>query len=219
VRLFKRDATDAFVVFDPDDRLARIRPSSSAGVELAIEATDIVRDASQWDGYVDLTLLVDGGTGASGAIGMASDTVRMRVAPVLFRHHLDPAEQVFASTMNVLGLAASSAADLQASMNAGRRAGLHAHDLRVNDQWTQDYFETAYMAMPGPDGEPHAIDVNFRSANHTGGQLRSAGRVVYGLRGPDVGAAVQFDSSHANYMDTLNSFGNFETIPPFSHAG
>ncbi len=217
VRLFKRDASDAFVVFHPEtDTLGQAE--LVAGVELAIEATDIVRDASQWDGYVDLTLLVDGGTGASGAIGMASDTVRMRVAPVLFRHHLDPAEQIFASAMNYSGSQVFRT-DLQASMNEAAVPVSTLTTFNVNDQWNQDYFETAYMAMPGPGGEPHAIDVNFRSANHTGGQLRSAGRVVFGLRGPDIAAAVQFDPSHSNYMDTLNSFGNFETIPPFSHAG
>jgi len=73
--------------------------------------------------------------------------------------------------------------------------------------------------MPTSSGQ-HAMHINFRSANHTGGALRTAGRVVFtDLRGEDVAGAVHYDTNHNNSMDTLNSFGNFETIPPFSKGG
>jgi protein-arginine deiminase len=60
VRLFKSDGSGNFTVFNPAaDTLsaAEIR----AGVELAIEATDIVRDPAVWDGFVDLTFSITEG--------------------------------------------------------------------------------------------------------------------------------------------------------------
>lgn len=88
------------------------------------------------------------------------------------------------------------------------------------DQWTQDFFETAYMSMPAPNGEQKVIHVNIRSANYddyTPG-LRTAGKVVFTkLRGPDVAGVVQYDENHSDEMDSLNSFGNLETIPPYEY--
>jgi protein-arginine deiminase len=39
------------------------------------------------------------------------------------------------------------------------------------------------------------------------------------LRGVDVAGAVAYDPAHPNSMDTLNSFGNLETIPPYTFNG
>ncbi len=192
----------------------------AAGVELAIEATDFVRDDAVWDGFVDITLAVDGGTGADGQpIPGGTDGVRMRVAPVLLRHHLDPAQRVHVTSIN----STSSQAFRQDLAEAVQAAAVPQPtlELLVSDQWTQDFFETAYMAMPGQGGQKQVIHVNFRSANYgNSGTLRSAGRVVFTvMRGKDVAGAVQYDPNHPNSMDTLNSFGNTETIPPFSHGG
>src|SRR5437667_315605 len=70
VRLFKRTgegATDFEVLADDSTFTAdEIR----AGVELAIEAKDIVRDTAKWDGYVDVTLTVTVGADS------ATDTVK-----------------------------------------------------------------------------------------------------------------------------------------------
>jgi hypothetical protein len=38
------------------------------------------------------------------------------------------------------------------------------------------------------------------------------------LRGKDVGGVQHYDPNHANNMDTLNSTGNFETIPPYTNG-
>ncbi|MBW2453976.1 MAG: protein-arginine deiminase [Deltaproteobacteria bacterium] len=188
------------------------------GVELAIEATDFVRDDNVWDGYVTVTYAVEAGTGPNGPLTDGSDIVKLRVAPVLFRHHLDLAETLYATASNSSGSTAFRN-DLKAAMSA---AGIPSslNELgSVSDQWTQDFFETAYMSMPASGGA-HVIHVNFRSANYTSSQLRSAGRVVFTtFRGPDVAGAVEYDPSHSDSMDTLNSFGNLETLPPHSFGG
>ncbi|MEN8165423.1 MAG: protein-arginine deiminase family protein, partial [Acidobacteriota bacterium] len=189
VRLFRQSGGN-FVQFDPlSDSLTP--DDLRTGVEFAIEATDIVRSASVWDGFVDVTLVVEAGTGPSGPLEDGADTVRLRIAPVIFRHHLDEVETVYVSAFSDQAsiefrtdLAAATAA-------AGIIEPLHEF-WGLSDQWTQDFFETAIMSMPAVVGE-HTIHVNLRSANYTGsGPLRDAGRVVFTeLRGPDVAGAVQ----------------------------
>src|SRR5262249_35246428 len=68
----------------------------------------------------------------------------------------------------------------------------------------------------------HVIRVNYRSANvyepeKVENPLRRAGNLVFRLRGKDIAGVQQFDIRHDQRMDTLNSFGNLETIPP--HTG
>ena len=217
VRLFK-ESGGGFEVFDPATQEIS-SAELAAGVELAIEATDFVRDEAAWDGFAEITLAVEGGTVNGQPVPGGSDVVRMRVAPVLLRHHLDPARRIYVSNTG----SASSQVFRQDLAEAVQASGVPEATLefQVSDQWTQDFFETAYMAMPGAGGQKQVIHVNFRSANYgSSGTLRAAGRVVFTvLRGPDVAGAVQYDPGHPNSMDTLNSFGNTETIPPFTHEG
>jgi protein-arginine deiminase len=212
VRLFKVNGT-SFEVLAKDGKLSTAELRS--GVELAIEAKDIVRDPSVWDGFVDVTLSVD----ASGAT--ASDKVRLRVAPLLTSHHLSPAEITYVTQLNTASSQATRT-DLGAAATA---AGVPApKGVLVQDQWTQDFFETGFMSMPGPGGMQHAMRVNIRSANESNpnsatNPLRSAGKIVFTvLRGKDVAGVQQFDAARRGKFDTLNSFGNFETIPPYTNG-
>jgi protein-arginine deiminase len=90
------------------------------------------------------------------------------------------------------------------------------------DQWAQDFFETAFMSMPGAGGAQHVMHVDLRSANvyapgDTKNPLRPAGQAVFTtFRGKDTGGIQQFDPKHSQDMDSLNSFGNLETIPPYT---
>jgi protein-arginine deiminase len=213
VRLFKVSG-DSFSVIESG---ASLRASElQDGVELAIEGRDIVRDLQKWDGYVDVTFTVrkDGKT--------KSDKVRMRVSPVMTYHHLLAAEQTWVSSFNSAGNAAMRADLVTAAAAAGVPAPTQ---IATTDPWTQDFFETGFMSMPGPKGSQHVIRVNLRSANQSNplslsNPLRRAGRVVFtGLRGKDSAGIQEFDASSRGRFDTLNSFGNFETIPPYTHGG
>jgi protein-arginine deiminase len=95
--------------------------------------------------------------------------------------------------------------------------------LNYDDQWTQDNFEPAYMSMPNATGQ-HVIRVNYRSANlfnpfSTSRPLRPAGVVVFEMRGPDVAAIQEWTTNADSDMDSLNSMGNTETIPPYEYNG
>ncbi len=187
-----------------------------AGFELGIEAKDIVRDTEVWDGYVEIQLSI-----TSPTQGESSDKVKLRVAPVLTYHHLLPAEKIWVSNTGYPGNA-ETRAGLEASCKA---AGLDAPtEIDDGDPWTQDFFEPGYMSMPGPGGAQHAIRVNYRSANVFAPNkpktpLRPAGKFVFKQRGKDVAGVQQFDIEHDPDMDTLNSTGNFETVPPYEKDG
>ncbi len=215
VRLFI-DVGDGFVPLSMPSALSAAH--RRAGLELAIEGRDVARDPAYWDGYVDLTLSVDAGTGPSGPLQDGADTVRLRVAPMIFRHHLDEGETLYATSFPEYESVAFRSG-LESAMTAAGVPNPLVEFTTINDQWTQDLFETAYTSMPTPDG-PHIIHVNVRSANFADNSLRYGGRVVFtDLRGPDVAGLIHYDPSHNDYWDTLNSFGNMETIPPFTHNG
>lgn len=212
VRLFKVKGT-SFEVLGADGALtvAELRE----GIELGIEAKDIVRDPTKWDGHVDVTFTVDTGGGAK------TDKVRMRVAPLLTSHHLSPAEATWVSQMSSAGNVALREDLATAATAAG---ALAPTGISTTDQWTQDFFETGFMSMPGPNGTQRAMRVNIRSANQTNpastkNPLRRAGRVVFTqLRGKDSAGIQEFDATRNGRFDTLNSFGNFETIPPYTNG-
>lgn len=191
------------------------------GLEFGIEGKTLVRDTASWDGI--LTLRVELQNHESVEDDVVEDTVQLKVAPLVLRHHLDPAVAVYSSELGIGGDGAFTNDVVSSVSSAGVRDG-HI-ELQVQDQWTQDYFETGYIAMPGPDGAPHAIDVFIRSANieqdFFGNQgLREAGRVVYQVfQGRDAAGVTAVNPNRSLEWDTLNSFGNTEVIPPFTHDG
>lgn len=185
------------------------------GIELAIEAKDIVRDKAVWDGFVDVHFTINT------KLGPSTDTVHMRVAPVLTYHHLEPAEEIWISNTQRPGNTLTRLGLGQAAKDAGLAKPTEIDD---NDPWAQDFFETAYMSMPAEGGAQHVVRVNYRSANvyepeKKDNPLRPAGTVVFRLRGKDVAGVQQFDIKHDQEMDSLNSFGNLETAPPHTANG
>lgn len=227
IRIFRRTqetgdpAADYAVVGDEDVlSVADVR----AGIHLAIEAKDIVRDRDAWDGYVSigLAMTVPPKAGESAATATeVSDAVKLRVAPVLTSHHLQPAEEVWVSNTGTPGNRAMRS-DLGAACEAAKLAA--PSEVDDEDPWTQDFFETAYMSMPGKNGAQHVVHVNYRSANlyspnDKKAPLRPAGQVVFRMRGKDSAGIQQYDPKHSLEMDSLNSFGNFETVPPHTKDG
>jgi len=213
IRLFKKSGDD-FAVYAPGDP---VTPDEvRAGVELAIEATDIVRDPAVWDGYVVVTFHVTSGGKTT------SDSVKLRVAPVLTSHHLEPVETVYVSNTGDRqnGVLRTGLADVCVAAALSKPT-----EFSVQDQWTQDLFETGYMSMPAEGGKQHVIRVAYRTPalddpSDAKNPLRAAGAVVFTkMRGKDFAGVQQFDPSHSLDMDSLNSFGNLETIPPYTKGG
>ncbi len=213
VRLFKRVGPGEadFEVLAADSTISI--DEIHAGLELAIEGKDIVRDRAAWDGFVDVSLTVTVGADS------ATDSVKMRVAPVVTYHQLLAAEELFVTDTGTKGNK-EMRADLLTACTAVKLP--EPTPIEEDDQWAQDFFETAFMSMPGPGGVQHVMHVNLRSANvytpdDATNPLRPAGQVVFtAFRGKDVAGIQQFDIKHDQNMDSLNSFGNLETIPPYT---
>ncbi|MCC6810838.1 MAG: protein-arginine deiminase [Deltaproteobacteria bacterium] len=213
VQLFKK--TDAgYELWNPaEDTLDQ--EALKKGQDFFLEATDIVRDADVWSGLADVTIHVK-----AGGEEKDSDTVRLRVAPVITFHHLLEAEEIFATRMaSEPGVSDDFLADLESAVTAaGVPEGLR--EIKVDDQWTQDFFETGYMSMPAAGGKQHVLYVAYRSANQGrggGDLLRLAGKFVFtGFRGKDRIGIQQYSARAKPEMDSLNSFGNFETVPPYT---
>ncbi len=212
VRLFKKtgEADDELTVIGEEENVFDENDVRN-GIEFGIEAKDVVRDPKKWDGYVVLRFVVTTPAGEE-----AEDRVTLRVSPVMTFHHLLAAEKVFVSDSRQRGNA-EMRADLAKACSAAKTP---LDEIVEDDPWTQDFFETGYMSMPGKNGTQHAMRVNFRSANvfepaDKKSPLRPAGQYVFKARGKDVAGIQQFDVKHDQRMDSLNSFGNYETVPPY----
>jgi protein-arginine deiminase len=213
VRLFVREG-DAFVALAPGKTLGPV--ALRQGVELALEGRDVVRDPLVWDGSADVLLTLS----RPGHGELSRDVVRLRVAPVVTVSHLAPVQTLHVADSAVVD--AHEDAFLARMEEVRAAVGLAAPLARFEsrDRWIQDFFEPAYMALPAAGGRQHTIRVNLRSAEvyypaETESPLRSAGRIVYAHRGPDVAALQQYALGGTFATRTYNAMGNTETVPPF----
>lgn len=176
-----------------------------AGLVLGIEGRAVVREPAVWDGTVTVELTV------LAATGTAHDTVSLRVAPLLSHHHLQVSEQVLVTEP----WRGDSGAYAQFNRRLGRAvdaAGIPGGLKEVaagGDIWIQDFVEPMYASMPTADGV-QPMRLLLRSD-----QQRPASRAAYRFRGRDVG--VVWMGAPSGRWSTLDSFGNLETIPPYSY--
>lgn len=173
-----------------------------AGLELGIEATAPIRDSAKWDGTVEVRLTV------TSSAGRSSDSVTLRTAPLLGQHHLQDTERVLVTGSRGPVYDAFRRRLTEAAEKAGARSVDRLTD--VGDPWTQDMIEPLYAAIPTPDGLA-GIRVLLLTD-----QVRVGSDAAYELRGPDVG--VLWQGPTRNWA-TRDSFGNLETVPPYSHPG
>ena len=192
-----------------------------AGVELAIEAKDIVRDPATWDGYVE----VHARPSTVGDEDASTDTVKLRVAPVLTFHHLLPAEEVFGQRHRRPPAIARRA---PTSRSTAAAAGVPAPTLiDEQDPWAQDFFETGvHVDARRRTARSTSCASNYRSANvyaperrQEPAPARRSGRLHDVPRQGHGRASSSSTSKHSPDMDSLNSFGNIETIPPYELGG
>ncbi|MEV0650828.1 protein-arginine deiminase family protein [Phytomonospora sp. NPDC050363] len=232
VRVFL-PTSDGHVALSPDHRFtaARLR----RGIDLAVEVRDIPRDAAVWDGFVDVTLTVERGHRVD------TDTVRLRVAPLLLTHDLMPVERVLVSDNNttpqdvetgdydpdapVVPRYAGEERFLTELAGGLAAAGVDARPLGYptgGDRWMRDHFITGYTAAPGSEQT-----VLVRAPGMPPGEstpdfpLRDSGRPLFSAwRGPGVAAVQQFDPARVGdderngLWGSFGSTGNFLVAPP-----
>lgn len=201
VRVFAKRGTQ-WVYLGPDGRITQAELRN--GAVLGVDARDVVRDSTKWDGRVTLEYSVtDRGQ-------RLADQVAMRVAPVLIHNHLEKALNVLIPESGKSRVHQKFAEDLTGAL---QQSGYTGPITRMNttDTWAQDFVEFGYVSMPKAGGGQTTIHIAIRSPQPG----RSGGRAVFDLRGPGIGA-VQTGGTDYHQAD---SFGNLETVPPYEKDG
>lgn len=204
VRVFCREGEEwVFTADDHEFTAEEIR----CGLELGIDARD-TRRPGVWDGRVSVQF------GVSDGQAEATDSVNLRVAPVLTHHHAQSTLEVFSerpfdNTDYYQREFISNLTDILDEKVPELPVFLLEDGL--GDIWAQDTFEPGYTSMPGPNGTI-ALQVMIRSAQDP----RDAGRQVFEhLRKTGRGAVY----SPGGPRNEINSMGNLETLPPYSFNG
>lgn len=175
-----------------------------SGVDLAIEGTDLVRDATDWDGTVDISITVTGGTGIHGAIPTVQDTVRMRVAPLRFPSDINAVSRFHLTDYS--SSLVSKIEDLRTTSGVADSALVFPYTDRF---YTSQLYLTAYTALPGVSS-PHIMKVMLRTSLQ---DHRDAPNVVFThLKGQDVAATTGFE-------DASGAPTNIIITPPYSVDG
>lgn len=204
VRIFRRGDASEWI-FTPNE-YKFTADQLRAGLDLGIDARD-TRRPGVWDGRVSVYFNVTDESKTS------TDTVNLRVAPILTHHHRQSSQEIFTTagnkTVNIFQEKfVSSLRTLLRNLN------IHSSLFEFNqsdDLWAQDFFEPAYTSMPGPGG-PVVLQVMVRSAQDG----RVAGRQVFEYLRKTGRGAVQH--LHGAQSET-DAMGNLETIPPYKFNG
>jgi protein-arginine deiminase len=203
VRIFRKQNKNRVLV---DSKHVFGQKELQTGLDLGIDARDTRRPGG-WDGRVTVQFDVRDGDVKS------TDKVMLRVAPVLTHHHLQKVEQVIAVQGNATdgGYILNFTKDLHsATKAAGLRKDLYLFNAS-DDIWAQDFVEPGYASMPGPKGAV-SIRIMIRSPQDE----RVAGRQVFEYyRKAGVGAVQHLGGAR----DEINSGGNIEASPPYTHTG
>ncbi|WP_169813914.1 protein-arginine deiminase family protein [Actinomadura kijaniata] len=200
IRLFRRTG-QAWTYLKPGARIGA--EDLRSGVELGVDARDIVRDRAVWDGRFTVEAQVTDGDRSS------SSSVPMTVAPLILHNHTERVSTLLVPRSAGRDDHQRFVRDLRAA--AARTGGVPVRTLSTDDNWAQDIVEFGYVSMPGPGGTTRSIEIAVRSPRPT----RAGGRAVFDLRGPGFGAV----QSGGKGYHQVNFFGNLEVIPPHEHRG
>jgi len=174
------------------------------GLDLGLDGREVATNSNIWNGDVVLKFYVfDEGS-------RASDTLALRLAPVLTHNHLQKVNTLISVAAN--NATPTQEQSIQGSEDALQVAGVERPLLLLSqsdDIWAQDFIEPAFASMPGPDG-PVSTRIILRFAQ----SIRTAGRQVFKqLRGNGIG---RLQPAAGFGHREINSFGNLETISPYT---
>lgn len=176
----------------------------AVGAQLGIEANGfrMAKTAQAWDGTAHLTWSV--------AIGPTSttDKVRLRVAPWVLNGNLSPFDLVRSDVVHK-----AFVNDLNKALPPN---GIDYEPYtNWNDQWTQDFYQTAWTAMPAVGGGLHGMRVAIPRpwGRAAGTQWLPIAWLNSTWIGPDRG--VQIVYKVANTGSTYDSYGNHDLLPPY----
>ncbi len=188
------------------------------GTLFAIEARDFLRDQNAaWKGYVDLTFSVFDANGeplVSETNPDGVDKARMRVAPWQLFGNLSPFDNVWSSDTSSVFVAGIQDATDAAAID-------YTTYSNYGDQWTQDFFQTGFFAMPALiDGQLRVHGMKVANARPWGRSSSDSSLPINWLKnnylGPDQATIAVYEQKHSG--DSYDSHGNHDLIPPYTNG-
>ncbi|PKY00448.1 arginine deiminase type-3 [Aspergillus campestris IBT 28561] len=206
VRIFQDDQT--LITNDHRFSSAELRK----GLNLGIDARDTRRPGG-WDGRVEVHFNIQDGNEHS------DDFVRLRVAPLLLSHSLQPVKFLELVDLpettppNIPQMLQKSFNDqfesILNSSNSKTMPEIRHMRTRDQDQWYRDFASYAYISKPGPNGGSTVLPIVLRSSQES----REGGKVAIESTRSFKGAGAIY--SPGGTRDEINSMGNVMTIPPY----
>lgn len=232
VRLWKKNADGSWALaggaFGPcnrKDKACTPTPDAKftteelrAGVTLGIEALTFRRSLAEgtWNGTVQLDYEVADGKGARLVSDDAPDGLdhaKIRVAPWILNGNLSPFDRVFSS--NVMSVFANGVAALATAAGAEHKK---VADAAYPDQWTQDWFQTAWTSIPRGAGKIQGMRIaNARPWGQCGGPgclpINWLGKMFLS---PGQGTLQIYKTDNSG--STYDSHGNHDLLPPYENG-
>ena len=185
------------------------------GVILGLEGRDFIRSTAQpWQGQVDLSfqiLDVDQAPITSEGAPDGWDRAKMFLAPWLLFGNLSPFDRVFSA-----GWATEFVGPIG---NTTAEAGVEyvTYDWgSYNNQWTQDWLQTGWTAMPKEGGVVHGMKIaNARPFYNQQNGGFPIDWLTQNYLGVDAGTLAVYNTPNSG--GTGDSHGNHDLIPP--HEG
>ncbi|MBM4345167.1 MAG: hypothetical protein FJ100_17490 [Deltaproteobacteria bacterium] len=194
------------------------------GIELRIEGKQLrmSKAADAWSGDVEIKLSVtlpDGKPAANKDAPDGTDTVKMRVAAWLLLGNLHDHDKWRSLRYGKSSSSYPFNADLDAAASqlAGKAVYETYESSSYADRWTQDFYQTGVVQMPGPGGKPQGYRMyNARPFYNAGGQTLPIIWMRKALLGQD--QAILAVYKKPNSGTSYDSHGNHDLVPPYVNA-
>ncbi len=190
-----------------DDRRGELPLEQLVAGDLRVYVDSRYGRRAGFDGQLSLTLTV-----AEGETTTSQDSVALQGGPILFSHHLQPAERVFVVDVPTSSSTTSHNTALLNALTAHLPASTELYRLDYarngRDRWIQDALQTGYAQRAAEGGaETPAVHTQLHRGRGLGPFLSRD------YLGPDAG----YVYPGGQYYSEFNYGGNVEVIPPHTH--
>jgi protein-arginine deiminase len=186
-----------------------------AGLTLGIESRRFkVNAADAWDGFTTLTYSIADASGNAlkTSAGATTDTAVLQVAPWVLFGNLSPFDTVWSSSTSPSFVAGLAAPIMKAGLTYKKIS-----DNSYADQWTQDFFQTAWTGIPGPNGTVQGMRIaNPRPWPQPGNEL-PVKWLLKNYLGSDRGVFQIYKVD--NTGSSFDSHGNHDLLPAYTNGG
>ncbi|NUQ75544.1 MAG: hypothetical protein HUU21_18520 [Polyangiaceae bacterium] len=184
------------------------------GMTLGIEARRFRTsdDPDTWTGMVDLSYSVldkDGAVITAEEVPDGFDHAKMRVAPWMLFGNLSKFDTAYSEDYDKNFTAQLEVPLMEAGMT-------YVKISNYADQWVQDWFQTGWTSIPGPDGTVRGMRIFNPRPWAQSGNGSPYTWLKKNKLGPDAGVVQIFETY--NTGDTFDSHGNHDLLPPYTNG-